>query len=112
MPKSASPAFTAMIATRSAVAPVAQALATLKTGMPVWPICFCSCWPMPAPAAIRFPAASTPMSFMLTPASARAFIEASEARSIVSLSGCLPNFVIEIPRIQTSSAMTDFPSLS
>ena len=36
---------------------MAQALATLKTGMPVWPICFCSCWPMPALAAIRLPAA-------------------------------------------------------
>ena len=33
---------------RTAVAPVAHALATLYTGMPVWPICFCSCWPTPA----------------------------------------------------------------
>ncbi len=40
MPMSHSPAFTAMIATRSAVAPVAHALETLNTGMPVWPICF------------------------------------------------------------------------
>ncbi len=42
-PTSTSPAFTAMIAVRNAVAPVAQALATLYTGMPVWPTCFCSC---------------------------------------------------------------------
>ncbi len=39
---SASPALIAMMTVRSAVAPVAQALATLNTGMPVWPICFCS----------------------------------------------------------------------
>src|SRR5215471_5694227 len=74
--------------------------------MPVWPICFCSCWPMPAPAAMRLPAASTPMSFMDTPASASAAWAASEARSIVSLSGCFPNLVMWMPRIQTSSAMS------
>src|SRR5262245_8850035 len=74
--------------------------------MPVWPICFWSCWPTLALAAIRLPAASTPMSCMVTPPSARAPRAASEARSIVSLSGCLPNLVIVIPRIQTSSAMS------
>ncbi|MEZ5232015.1 MAG: hypothetical protein R2749_04815 [Acidimicrobiales bacterium] len=42
-PISVSPALMAMMAVRSAVAPVAQALATLYTGTPVWPICFCSC---------------------------------------------------------------------
>ena len=36
-----------MTATRSAVAPVAQAFATLYTGIPVWPICFCSLLPDP-----------------------------------------------------------------
>src|SRR5690606_29966552 len=98
-----SPAFTAMIAVRSAVAPVAQALATLYTGMPVWPICFCSCWPMPALAFIRLPAASTPMSAMVRPASASAPIAASAARSTVSRSGCLPNLVMVMPTIQMSS---------
>src|SRR5580693_5283049 len=92
-----------MIAVRSAVAPVAQALATLYTGMPVWPICFCNCCPIPAFAAIRFPAAMTPMSAIVTPASASAPVAASAARSTVSLSGCLPNLVIRIPRIQMSS---------
>src|SRR5438132_8706849 len=72
--------------------------------MPVWPICFWSIWPIGAPAPIRLPAASTPMSFIVTPASDSAPIAASAARSIVSLSGCLPNLVIWIPRIHTSSA--------
>ena len=40
--------------------------------MPVWPSCFCSIWPMPAPAPMRSPAAEMPMSFMVTPASASA----------------------------------------
>src|SRR5436190_24368162 len=75
--------------------------------MPVWPICFWSCWPMPAAAAMRFPAASTPMSPIVTPPSRRAPVAASAARSTVSSSGCLPNFVMWIPRIQTLSlAMT------
>src|SRR5579883_626023 len=93
----------AMTAVRRAVAPVAQALATLKTGMPVCPICFWSCWPIPAAAAMRFPAARTPMSLMVTWASERAPRAASAARSTVSLSGCFPNLVMWIPRIQTSS---------
>src|SRR5579864_7026192 len=74
--------------------------------MPVWPICFWSCWPMPALAAIRFPAARIPMSFMVTPASDRAPRAASAARSTVSLSRCLPNLVMWIPRIQTFSAIS------
>ena len=37
-----SPDLIAMIAVFNAVAPVAQALETLNTGMPVWPICFWS----------------------------------------------------------------------
>src|SRR5688500_130280 len=98
-----SPALVAMIAVRRAVAPVAQALATLNTGMPVWPICFCSCWPMPAEAFIRLPAASTPTSFTVTPPSASAPSAASEARSTMSLSACLPNLVIVMPRIHMSS---------
>src|SRR5262245_29118450 len=73
--------------------------------MPVWPICFCSCWPMPALAAMRLPAARTPMSFIVTPPSARAASAASAARSTVSLSGRLPNLVMLMPRIQTSSAI-------
>ena len=82
-----------MIAVRSAVAPVAQALDTLYTGTPVWPICFCSCWPNPPPP-IRLPAPITPMSFIDTPASLRAACTASAARSTVSLSGCFPNLVM------------------
>ena len=95
-----------MIAVRSAVAPVAQALATLYTGMPVWPICFCSAWPMP-PGPTRQPAARMPMSFIVTPPSASAASAASAARSTWSLSGCLPNLVILIPRIQTLSLMSN-----
>src|SRR6478736_8467990 len=71
--------------------------------MPVWPICFCSCWPMPAAAPMRLPAARTPMSFMVTPPSARAARAASDARSTGSSSGYLPNFVMLMPRIQMSS---------
>src|SRR5829696_5921083 len=56
--------------------------------MPVWPTCFCTAWPMPAEPN-RLPSART----------ARI---ASAARSTVSLSGCLPNLVMWIPRIQTS----------
>ena len=52
-PISHSPALMAMTTVRSAVAPVAQALETLKTGMPVWPICFCSICPLVWP--IRLP---------------------------------------------------------
>src|ERR1019366_4345528 len=58
---------------------------------------------MPALAAIRLPAATTPMSAMVTPPSARAPSTASDARSTMSLSGCLPNLVIEIPSTHTSS---------
>ena len=43
------------------------------------------------------------MSFIVTPPSASAASAASEARSTVSLSGCLPNLVMLIPRIQMSS---------
>ena len=44
-----------------------------------------------------------PMSFIDTPPSLRAPWTASAARSTVSLSGCLPNLVMWIPRIQMSS---------
>src|SRR5437016_3060579 len=71
--------------------------------MPVWPICFCNCWPMPAAAPMRLPAAITPMSFIATPPSASALSAASAAKSTVSRLGCLPNFVMWIPRIHTSS---------
>ncbi len=96
-----SPALIAMTTVRSAVAPVAHTLATLYTGMPVWPICFWSDWPTPPP--MRLPAARMPMSFIDTPASFSAASEAWDARSTVSSSGCFPNFVMLIPRIQTSS---------
>src|ERR1700744_2941158 len=45
----------------------------------------------------------TPMSAIVTPASASAPVAASAAKSTVSRSGCLPNLVIRIPRIQISS---------
>src|SRR5918993_3373100 len=70
--------------------------------MPVWPICFCSCWPKPPPP-IRLPAPMMPMSFIDTPPSWRAPCTASAARSTVSLSGCFPNLVMWMPRIQMSS---------
>ena len=54
---------------------------------------------------MRFPAAMTPMSRIRTPASARASSVASAARSTVSLSGCFPNFVMRMPRIQTLSLL-------
>src|SRR5438105_1399762 len=74
--------------------------------MPVWPTCFWICWPIPRPPPpMRFPAAMTPMSRIRTPASARASSVASAARSTVSLSGCFPNFVILMPRIQTPSLL-------
>ena len=106
MPMSVSPALMAMAATRRAVAPVAHALATLYTGMPVWPICFWSIWPVGLAAPIRLPTASTPTSAMVTPPSSSAPRAASEARSITSLSRCLPNLVIWIPRIHRSSDAT------
>ena len=99
-----------MYATRSAVAPVAQALATLYTGIPVWPTCFCSRWPKPDAAFMRLPAANTPMSFMVTPASASAANVASAPRSTSSRPVCLPNLVMWIPRIQTSLLAMVTPS--
>src|SRR3954451_21568171 len=70
--------------------------------MPVWPTCFWIICPMPPPPPMRLPAASTPMSFIDTPPSLSAAITASAARSTVSLSGYLPNFVMWMPRIQMS----------
>ncbi len=84
---SASPALMASMAVRTAVAPVAQALATLYTGMPVWPICFCRCWPSMFDASNRHPTARICMSPMVAPASARAPRAVSLARSTLSLSG-------------------------
>jgi hypothetical protein len=52
---------------------------------------------------MRFPAAKIPISAIVTPASANAAIAASDPRSTMSLSECLPNLVIAIPRIQMSS---------
>src|SRR5712672_1817079 len=43
------------------------------------------------------------MSDMVRPASESAPVAASAARSTVSRSGCLPNLVIRMPRIQISS---------
>ena len=51
----------------------------------------------------RLPAARMPMSPMVTPASASAAMAASAPRSMTSLSGCLPNFVMLMPRMQMSS---------
>src|SRR5580704_14092492 len=71
--------------------------------MPVWPSCFCTIWPVGAMAIMRLPAPMMPMSFIVTPASVSAPCTASDARSTMSLSGCLPNFVMSMPRIQSSS---------
>src|SRR5436190_19052174 len=80
--------------------------------MPVWPTCFWICWPTPPPPS-RLPAAMTPISFIVTPPSFSAALTASAARSTTSLSGCLPNFVIVMPRIQMSSvAMSWSPLVS
>ena len=67
--------------------PVAQALATLMTGMPVWPISFRMRWPTMALAWYRLPLAKNWTSFMETPASSRALRHASDARSMTVLSG-------------------------
>ena len=85
-PMSASPALMAINTVRTAVAPVAHALATLYTGIPVWPICFCSRWPSMAFASNSEPTARMPMSKMETSPSSSAASAASEARSIESLS--------------------------
>src|SRR6478672_2444676 len=74
--------------------------------MPVWPICFCSICPIGAAPPMRLPAARMPTSRMVTPPSASAPMTASDARSTVSLSRCLPNLVMWMPRIQMSSAMS------
>src|SRR6476646_8782050 len=71
--------------------------------MPVCPICFWSCWPTPACALKRLPAPSTPMSWMVTPASVSAPFADSLARSMRSFSPWRPNFVMYAPRIQTLS---------
>src|SRR4051794_22686288 len=73
--------------------------------MPVWPICFCSIWPIGAAPPMRLPAARMPMSRIVMPPSDNAPMTASDARSTVSFSGCLPNLVMWIPRIQMSSAI-------
>ena len=58
-----------------------------------------------AAAPIRFPAAKMPMSAIVTPPSASAPKIASAPRSTMSLSKCLPNLVMWIPRIQMSSLL-------
>ena len=77
----------AMITVRRAVAPVAHALDTLYTGMPVWPICFCTCWPMPELAWNRVPHDRMSMSEMVTPPSSSAPKAAVVAKSTASWSG-------------------------
>jgi hypothetical protein len=52
------------------------------------------------------------MSFIETPPSFRAASVASVARSTVSSSLCLPNFVILIPRMYTSSEPMEFSLLA
>ena len=72
---------------RRAVAPVAHALVTLNTGMPVCPICFWTRWPIPDWAWNRVPAPITSMSWIDTPPSSRASRQARAARSTASNSG-------------------------
>ena len=63
-----------------------------------------------ADAARRHPSGcrrrARPCPAIVTPPSASAPMAASAARSTVSLSGCLPNLVMWIPRIQMSSLMS------
>src|SRR5947209_7396837 len=73
--------------------------------MPVWPIWRWSRWPIPALASARQPAASTSMSWIVTPPSSIAPRAASQPRSTTSLSRYRWNFVMDVPRIQTSSAI-------
>ena len=85
-PMSASPALMAMMTVRTAEAPVAQALLTLYTGMPVWPICFWMRWPR-VNISNWLPTAMTFMSWMVASASVMAARETSDARSTTSFSG-------------------------
>src|SRR5437868_11359170 len=68
--------------------------------------------PTPLAASMRFPAPMTSMSAIVTPASSRAASAASAPRSMRSLSGYRPNFVIDAPRIQTSRSAIACSSLS
>src|SRR5215212_4260270 len=54
---------------------------------------------------MRLPEPITPMSLISTPASSRAPCTASDPRSRVSLSRCLPNLVMWMPRIHTFSVI-------
>src|SRR5437763_1070351 len=69
---SCSPAATASHASRKAVEPVAQALATLTTGMPVWPTCCRMRCPTIAFAWTSEPAARSSPSRRASPADALA----------------------------------------
>src|ERR1700729_2766585 len=71
--------------------------------MPVCPSCFCTTCPMGSAPPMRLPAPMMPMSFMVTPPSARAPWTACDARSVVSRSGRFPNLVMWMPRTHTSS---------
>src|SRR5579863_9272606 len=73
--------------------------------MPYWPICFCTRWPRAVFACIRLPQAITCICAMVRPASASAPRQASAARSVRSLSLCLPNLVMWMPSTQRESAV-------
>ena len=81
------PALMVIHASRNAVAPVAQALATLTTGMPVWPISASMRWPTMPPASPRLPQYSACMSLMVRPQSSSAISAASAAREGTVRSG-------------------------
>src|SRR5215831_5246246 len=72
--------------------------------MPYWPICFCTRWPSAVFDCMRLPQAITCICDIATPASASAPRHASDARSVRSLSVCLPNLVMWMPSTQTESA--------
>ena len=81
-----SPDATCSHASRNAEEPVAQALATFNTGMPVCPISWRMRWPTMALAWNRHPAAMNCTSRMPSPASSSASSAASPPSSGTSLS--------------------------
>src|SRR5215211_3999577 len=76
--------------------------------MPVWPICFCTCWPK-VYGSNWLPTAMTCTSRMVRPASSRAPRLASAARSRASRSRWRRKGVIAVPMIHTSSLIAVSP---
>jgi hypothetical protein len=92
-------------APRSAVAPVAHALALFVTGIPVWPISWRMRWPTIPDACIRFPQYSASTSWIFTPASLSASCAASAPSSGTDFSGKRPKRIMSMPTTYTFSPM-------